>query len=84
MKILFSIIVYSFILIFSYFLALAFISNFLCSRDNIFSNRTSNIIKFLMFIPLLNILLAFFTVLVRFSVIVKEDLEEFKEKRNEK
>ena len=83
MKILFLILVYSFIIIFSYFLSLALIASFLCSRENIFSNRTSKIIKFLMFIPLLNILLAFFTILVRFSVFIKEDIEEFNSNRDE-
>lgn len=35
-----------------------------------------------MFVPLLNILLAFFTILVRFSVFIKEDIEEFNNKNN--
>ena len=34
-----------------------------------------------MFIPLLNLLVAFFTILARISVFVKEDLEEFDNKR---
>ena len=82
MQILFLILVYSFIIIFSYFLSLALIASFLCGRENIFSNRTSKIIKILMFVPFLNILLAFFTILVRFSVFIKEDIEEFNNKNN--
>ena len=81
MQILFILIVYLFVLLLTYFLALALISSFVCSRDNIFSNTTSNIIKALMFIPLLNLLIAFFTILARISVFVKEDLEEFNNKR---
>lgn len=35
-----------------------------------------------MFVPFLNILLAFLTLLVRFSVFIKEDIEEFNNKNN--
>ena len=82
MQILFLILFYSFIVIFSYFLALAFIASFLCSRDNILGKKISNVIKYLMFVPFLNILLAFLTLLVRFSVFIKEDIKEFNNKNN--
>lgn len=80
MEILFIIICYLLSTVMLYFLGLLIPSGFLCSRDNIFNSKISNIIKFLMFIPLLNLLLAFITVIVRFCVFVKEDLEELNNK----
>nr|DAF96813.1 MAG TPA: hypothetical protein [Podoviridae sp. ctQyH19] len=82
MQILFLILLYSFIVIFSYFLSLVFIASFLCSRDNILDKKISNVIKYLMFVPFLNILLAFLKLLVRFNVFIKEDIEEFNNKNN--
>lgn len=60
---------------------MASISSFISSRDNPFSIKTSKFLKISIYLPVINILVGFFIMLVRLVMDIKENLDEFNNKK---
>ena len=60
---------------------MASISSFISDRDNPFSTKTSKLLKISIYLPVINIIVGFFIMLVRLVMDIKENLDEFNNKK---
>jgi hypothetical protein len=60
---------------------MASISSFISDRDNPFSIKTSKLLKISIYLPVINIIVGFFIMLVRLVMDIKENLDEFNNKK---
>lgn len=60
---------------------MASISSFISDRDNPFSIKTSKLLKISIYLPVINIVVGFFIMLVRLVMDIKENLDEFDNKK---
>lgn len=57
------------------------ISSFISDRDNPFSIKTSKLLKISIYLPVINIVVGFFIMLIRLVMDIKENLDEFDNKK---
>nr|DAN81649.1 MAG TPA: hypothetical protein [Caudoviricetes sp.] len=60
---------------------MASISSFISDRDNPFSIKTSKLLKISIYLPIINIVVGFFIILIRLVMDIKENLDEFDNKK---
>lgn len=60
---------------------MASISSFISDRDNPFSIKTSKLLKISIYLPVINIVVGFFIMLIRLVMDIKENLDEFDNKK---
>lgn len=60
---------------------MASISSFISDRDNPFSLKISKLLKISIYLPVINIIVGFFITLVRLVMDIKENLDEFDNKK---
>ena len=61
---------------------MASISSFISDRDNPFSIKTSKLLKISIYLPVINIVVGFFIMLIRLVMDIKENLDEFNNKKH--
>lgn len=57
------------------------ISSFISCRDNPFSTKISKLLKISIYLPVINIVVGFFIMLIRLVMDIKENLDEFDNKK---
>jgi len=57
------------------------ISSFISDRDNPFSIKTSKLLKISIYLPVINIVVGFLIMLIRIVMDIKENLDEFDNKK---
>lgn len=57
------------------------ISSFISDRDNPFSLKISKLLKISIYLPVINIIVGFFIMLIRIIMDIKENLDEFDNKK---